>query len=52
LDDPDAAPVAAWKTELEARQREAVRHGPMPRVPHASALAAEAVRIPEREAAD
>jgi len=52
LDDPDAALVAAWKSELEARQREAVRHEPMPRVPHAPAVAAEAARIPEREAAD
>jgi DNA transposition AAA+ family ATPase len=42
LDDPDAAPVAAWKTELQARQREAVRHEPMPRVPRAEAVAAEA----------
>jgi len=41
-DDPDAAPVAAWKTELEARQRAAVRHEPMPRVPHAQAVAAQA----------
>jgi hypothetical protein len=52
LDDPDAAPVAAWKSELEARQRDAVRHEPMPRVPHTPALEAEATRIPEREAAD
>lgn len=51
-DDPDAAPVAAWKSELEARQRDAVRHEPMPRVPHAQAIAAQAARIPEREAAD
>jgi hypothetical protein len=52
VDDPDAAPAAAWKSELEARQREAVRHEPMPRVPHAASVAAEAARIPEREAAD
>jgi hypothetical protein len=51
-DDPDAAPIAAWKTELEARQREAVRHEPMPRVPHAEAVEAEAVHIADREAAD
>jgi hypothetical protein len=51
-DDPDAAPVAAWKSELEARQRDAVRHQPMPRVPQAPSLAAEAAGIPEREAAD
>ena len=53
LDEPDAAPVAAWKTELEARQREAVRHEPVPRVPHAEAIAAEAQAGNfEREAAD
>ncbi len=51
-DDPDATPVAAWKSELEARQREAVRHEPVPRVPHAPAVAAEAARLPEREAGD
>jgi hypothetical protein len=50
--DPDATPVAAWTSELEARQREAVRHEPMPRVPHAPAVAAEAARVPEREAGD
>ncbi len=32
-DDADAAPVAAWKSELGARQRDAVRHQPKPRVP-------------------
>ncbi len=52
LDDPDAEPVAAWKSELEARQREAVRHEPMPRVPHASGITAAAARIPGHEAAD
>jgi len=52
LDDPDAAPIAAWKSELEARQREAVRHEPMPRVPQAAALTAEAATEPEFEAAD
>jgi len=52
-DDPDAVPVAAWKSELEARQREAVRHEPMPRVPHAEAVAAQAEAGNfEREAAD
>ncbi|HEX9624041.1 MAG TPA: hypothetical protein VF979_06660, partial [Streptosporangiaceae bacterium] len=51
-DDPDAVPVPAWKTELEARQRDAVRQQPMPRVPHAAAMAAEADRAPEIEAAD
>jgi len=52
LDDPDTTPVAAWTSELEARQREAVRREPMPRVPHAPAVAAEAARLPEREAGD
>ncbi len=51
-DDPDAMPVAAWKSELGARQREAVRHEPLPRVPHALAVAAEADRIAAPEAAD
>ena len=51
-DDPDAAPVAAWKSELEARQREAVRNQPMPRIPHAPSLAAEATSTTGREAAD
>jgi len=51
--DPDVSPVAAWKAELEARQREAVRHEPMPRVPHAQAMAAEPrARVAEREVAD
>jgi hypothetical protein len=52
LDDPDAAPVAAWKSELEARRRDAVRHERMPRIPHAPAMAAEAARIREPEAGD
>jgi hypothetical protein len=53
LDDPDAAPVAAWKTELEARQREAVRHEPLPRIPHAEVVAPEAQAGNfDREAAD
>ncbi len=52
LDDPDAAPVPAWKSELEARQREAVRNEPMPRVPHAPGIEAEAAGIAGREAAD
>lgn len=52
MDGPDAAPVAAWKSDLEARQRQAVRHEPMPRVPYATAVAAEAARLPEMEAGD
>ena len=51
--DPDAVPVPAWQTELEARQRETVRHEPMPRVPHAQAVAAQAeARDFEPEIAD
>jgi hypothetical protein len=38
-EDPDASPVPAWKTDLEARRRDAVRRDPMPRVPHAKAVA-------------
>jgi hypothetical protein len=37
-EDPDAAPTAAWVDDLHARTREAVRHEPMPRVPHAPSL--------------
>jgi hypothetical protein len=51
--DPDAAPAAAWVDDLRTRQREAVRHDPLPRVPHAPAIerAVEA-GISDREAAD
>ena len=41
-EDSEAVPAAAWKSGLEARQRQAVRQEPMPRVPHARAVAAEA----------
>jgi hypothetical protein len=37
-DDPDAAPEAGWKDDLEARQRQAVRRQPLPRVPASTAL--------------
>jgi hypothetical protein len=51
--DPSAEPVAAWKTDLEARQRDAVRHEPMPRIPHAEPIAAaREARLSEPEAAD
>ena len=52
-EDPDAAPSAAWIDTVQARQREAVRHEPMPRVPAADAIqpAAEA-SIGDPEAAD
>lgn len=51
--DPDAEPAAAWKTDLEARQREAVRHEPVPRVPHAEPVAAQReAGLGEPEAAD
>ena len=49
--DPDAAPSAAWQTDLQARMRQVVRHEPLPRVPHAPAIEAEA-GINDREAAD
>jgi AAA domain len=49
--DPDAAPVAAWKSDLEARQRAAVRHEPLPRVPRAERIGAEA-GVSGLEAAD
>ena len=51
--DSDAAPSAAWIDDLQARQRESVRHEPMPRVPAAEAIqpAAEA-SISGPEAAD
>jgi hypothetical protein len=49
--DPDAAPSAAWQTDLQARMCETVRHEPLPRVPYAPAIEAEA-GINDREAAD
>ena len=50
---PDTEPVVAWQSDLETRQREAVRHEPMPRVPHAEPVAAHReAGISEREAAD
>ena len=52
VEDPEAVPADAWKPELQARHREAVRREPMPRVPHARALAAEIARVPEMEAAN
>jgi hypothetical protein len=51
-DDPDAAPAAAWMDDLQARQREAVRHEPMPRVPQAEALQAAEAGVSDHEAAD
>ena len=41
-DDPDGAPTPAWQSDLRARQRESIRHDPLPRVPHARAVEAEA----------
>ncbi len=38
--DPDAAPSAAWIDAVQARQRQAVRQEPMPRVPAAEAIQA------------
>jgi conjugative relaxase-like TrwC/TraI family protein len=56
-EDPDAAPSAAWIDTVHARQREAVLHEPMPRVPAAEAIqaAAEATAdasLSDPEAAD
>ena len=52
-DDPDAAPSAGWIDAVQARQREAVRHEPMPRVPAAEAIqAAAGASISDPEAAD
>ena len=50
-DDPDGAPTPAWQSDLRARQRESVRHEPLPRVPAARAVEAEA-GLRDREAAD
>jgi hypothetical protein len=49
--DPDAAPSAAWQTDLQTRMRGVVLHEPLPRVPHAPAIEAQA-GINDREAAD
>jgi hypothetical protein len=51
-EDPDVTPVAAWKTELEARQRQAIRQEPMPRVPAAEAITGPEAGITGPEAAD
>ena len=51
-EDPEAVPAAAWKADLEARQRQAVRQEPMPRVPHARAVAEAQAGIGGPEAAD
>jgi hypothetical protein len=51
-EDPEAMPAGAWKAGLEARQRQAVRHEPMPRVPHARAVAEAQAGIGGPEAAD
>ena len=50
-DDPDGAPTPAWQSDLRARQRESVRHEPLPRVPAARAVEAEA-GLRDHEAAD
>jgi hypothetical protein len=49
--DPDSAPSAAWQADFRTRMRETVRHEPLPRVPHAPAIEAQA-GINDREAAD
>lgn len=51
--DPDAAPSTAWIDAVQARQREAVQHEPLPRVPAAAAIEASAeASISDPEAAD
>jgi len=50
-EDPDGAPTPAWQSDLRARQRESVRHEPLPRVPAARVIEAEA-GLRDREAAD
>lgn len=50
-EDPDAAPEAGWKNDLEARQRQAVHRQPLPRVPAAALRPAEAT-LADPEAAD
>jgi TrwC relaxase/AAA domain len=50
-DDPDGAPTPAWQSDLRARQRESVRHEPLPRIPAARAVEAEA-GLRDQEAAD
>jgi hypothetical protein len=49
--DPDSAPSVAWQADFLTRTRETVRHEPLPRVPHAPAIDAQA-GINDREAAD
>ena len=52
-ENPDAAPSAAWIDTVQARQQEAVRHEPMPRVPAAEAIQPTAeASISDPEAAD
>jgi hypothetical protein len=52
-EDPDAEPSAAWIDAVQARQRQAVRHEPMPRVPAAEPVQAAAeAGVSDREAAD
>ena len=51
-EDPDTAPAAAWIDVLQARQREAVRHEPMPRVPGAEAIKPAEPSVPAPEAGD
>ena len=51
-EDPDLAPEAAWIDELQARQREAVRHEPMPRIPATEAMKVAEPTVAAPEAAD
>jgi len=50
--DPDAAPSEAWIDTVQAREQEAVRHEPMPRVPAAEAIQATAEAIADASIGD
>jgi hypothetical protein len=52
-EDPHAALFAAWISAVQARQREVVRHEPMPRVPAAETIQpATEASISDPEASD
>jgi hypothetical protein len=50
--DADAAPARGWREDLEARQRQAVHHEPMPRVPASPRIRAPEPVVSGPEAAD
>ena len=51
-DDPDGAPTPAWQSDLQARQRESVRHEPLPRVPARPRRRSREAGLRDHEAAD